>query len=96
MKYSNKFTLELKMKEFYLLSIPLEKNKKLLYGAIKNELYQAWYGITSGDWGGSALDWKAGVYYNLYKDGYIIQTELSKDIYGDFSKYNNQNDKNGN
>lgn len=86
MKYTNKFTLELKMEEFYQLSIPLEKNKKLLHEAIKNELYQSWHGIISGDWGGSGLDWKSNVYYNLYKNGYIIQTELSKDIYGDFSK----------
>jgi hypothetical protein len=57
MKYSAKFTLNIPMKEFYEFAIPLV-SKKELHKAIKSELYMCWSGITNGEWGGNACDWK--------------------------------------
>lgn len=83
MKYTEKFSLEIKMSEFYLYAIPkcskLEINKHL-----RDELRQSWHGIINGEWGGSAYNWKRLLYQQLYRDGYIEQTELSKEIYGEF------------
>jgi hypothetical protein len=85
MKYTKKFTVEIKMKEFRKFAISLVDNKKL-HEAIKHELYQSWNGIIYGEWGGAATDWTYWFYYNLYNDGIIEQTQHSIDIYGKFEK----------
>lgn len=85
MKYSAKFSLEIKMKEFYKYAIPLV-TKNVLHKAIKNELYQSWHGIVNGDWGGTSRNWEEIFYYNLYKDDYIKQTKESVDRFGEFKK----------
>ena len=84
MKYTEKLTLEIKMQEFYLYAIP-KCSKSEIRKRLKNELYHAWHGIVDGEWGGTALCWQQQVYINLFKDGYIEQTELSKNIYGDWN-----------
>ena len=83
MKYSAKFTLNIPMKEFYEFAIPLV-SKKELHKAIKSELYMCWSGITNGEWGGNACDWKQLFYQNLHKDGFIKQTDKSIDFYSQF------------
>ena len=83
MKYSEKFSLEIKMKEFYEFAIPIV-DKKTLHNAIKHELYQSWNGIVDGESGGSAHDWKEFLYKSLFQDGYIIQTQKSIDTFGIF------------
>jgi hypothetical protein len=85
MKYSKKFTLEISMKEFYIFAKPLV-DKKTLHKAIQAELCQSWEGITSGEWGGGALDWKLLFYRNLYEQGIIEQTQHFIDCFGRLSK----------
>ena len=84
MKYTKKFSLEIKMSEFYLHAIP-KCSKIDIRKHLKNELYHAWHVIIDGEWGGTALCWQKQVYMSLFKDGYIEQTELSKKIYGEFN-----------
>lgn len=84
MKYSSKLTLEIKMREFYAMAIPRTNCKKTLHKIIKDELYHCWNGIVSGENGGSAIDWKELFYYQLWKDGWIKQTDQCKSIYGEF------------
>lgn len=83
MKYKGNFTLEIKMSEFYLYAIP-KCSKAEIKKHLRNELYQAWHGIVDGEWGGSACNWKRLLYQQLYQNGYIEQTELSKELYGEF------------
>lgn len=83
MKYTEKFTLELKMSEFYLYAIP-KCSKPEIKIRLKNELYQSWHGIVDGEWGGIAIDWKGQVYKNLFLLGMIEQTQHCKDTYGDW------------
>jgi hypothetical protein len=47
MKYTAKFSLEIKMAEFYLYAI-LKCSKSEIRKHLKNELFQAWYGIVDG------------------------------------------------
>ena len=84
MKYSEKVTLEIKMKDFYAMAVP-RVDKKQLHKAIKMELYQSLCGIINGDWGGIATDWKELFYFHLFKDGYIQQTQKSINQYGIFN-----------
>ena len=83
MRVTRKCSLEIKMKEFYLYAKPLV-SKKEIHKAIKSELYQCLMGIIDGDWGGSSQDWKNIFYEQLYKGGFIEQTELSIEVYGRF------------
>lgn len=85
MKYSKTFSLEIKMDEFLQYAKPLV-DEDILKNAINNELYHCWHGITDGEWGGDALKWKKVFYINLFKDGFIEQTESSIEWYGEFKK----------
>ena len=85
MRYTKKLTLEVKMKDFYKMAIPLVGKKELSI-AIKSELSQCCSGMIDGDYGGMATDWLNSFYYNLWKDGYITQTEKCISRYGIFKK----------
>lgn len=84
-KYTEKFSLEIKSDEFYKNVIP-RVPKRELQKHLRMELYHCWNGITEGEWGGSAIDWEEHVYYHLWNQGYIYQTEYNKGKYGDFEK----------
>ena len=49
-------------------------------------MYHCWQGITNGDWGGEALDWKKVLYQQLFKQDIISQTDASIQWYGTFKK----------
>lgn len=53
---------------------------------MNSELYHCWQGITNGEWGGDALEWKKVFYIQLFKDGFIEQTDTSIQWYGKFKK----------
>ena len=82
MKYTNKFSIGMPMKEFYFFAKPTALDKKMLHKAIKEELMHCWHGIINGN----PIDWKKAFFYSLWEQGYIVQTEESIQYYGDFSK----------
>lgn len=83
MKLTQKFTLSIPMKEFYEYAIPLVE-KKTLHKAIKNELYMCSQGIINGEWGGSSSNWRKILYFELFRQNIIKQTELSISVFGVF------------
>lgn len=85
MKYSQRLTLEIKMKDFYKYATS-RVDTKTLHKEIRNELYHCWNGIVNGTNGGEACDWTEQFYYNLWLEGYIEQTQEGKDTYGDFNR----------
>jgi hypothetical protein len=83
MKYTDKFSLEIKMADFYKMAIPRVETKEL-HESIRYELRQCWCGIVNGSFGGEATDWRSYFYYQLWIDGVIDQTDACIDVYGRF------------
>lgn len=86
MKATYTFNLEISKKEFLKMATPLILNKNKMNKVIYDELYMSCGSIVNGEFGGDNINWKIPFYKNLLQNGYIIQTDYGKIIYGDLSE----------